>query len=270
MVLVIEMKVGSNFLQFSIHFLVVMFDFIEGELLLPVKSLIFSFLVKLIDAVIMFDVFAYSFRLSIVDFLYFSQMFQVHFVSHLCKNDVCGSRVYHWSFHWLKLFDYYRDPWHNTKIWKGVVENGHSVLYYEIWDFEFFQYHNLDWMDETYDVVVCGTGLIECVLSGLLSQEGNESLSQARKSYTSTATVSMEVKEPQSTWQISGKFSERKKSLIRIWDTTETGILTSFPSTSCTEANLSKFFSRLASPNILSGNVAFHLFSHWRHICPSV
>lgn len=80
-----------------------------------------------------------------------------------------------------------------------MVENGHSVLYYEIWDFEFFQYHNLDWMDETYDVVVCGTGLIECVLSGLLSQEGNESLSQARKSYTSTATVSMEVKEPQST-----------------------------------------------------------------------
>jgi len=27
-------------------------------------------------------------------------------------------------------------------------------------------------MDETYDVVICGTGLIECILSGLLSQEG--------------------------------------------------------------------------------------------------
>jgi len=27
-------------------------------------------------------------------------------------------------------------------------------------------------MNETYDVVVCGTGLIECILSGLLSQEG--------------------------------------------------------------------------------------------------
>jgi len=25
-------------------------------------------------------------------------------------------------------------------------------------------------MDETYDVVVCGTGLTECILSGLLSQ----------------------------------------------------------------------------------------------------
>jgi len=27
-------------------------------------------------------------------------------------------------------------------------------------------------MDETYDVVICGTGLAECILSGLLSQEG--------------------------------------------------------------------------------------------------
>lgn len=28
-------------------------------------------------------------------------------------------------------------------------------------------------MNEEYDVVVCGTGLTECILSGLLSQEGN-------------------------------------------------------------------------------------------------
>ena len=28
-------------------------------------------------------------------------------------------------------------------------------------------------MDEEYDVVVCGTGLTECILSGLLSQESN-------------------------------------------------------------------------------------------------
>ena len=26
-------------------------------------------------------------------------------------------------------------------------------------------------MDEEYDVVICGTGLTECILSGLLSQE---------------------------------------------------------------------------------------------------
>ena len=28
-------------------------------------------------------------------------------------------------------------------------------------------------MDEEYDVVICGTGLTECILSGLLSQESN-------------------------------------------------------------------------------------------------
>jgi len=31
-------------------------------------------------------------------------------------------------------------------------------------------------MDESYDVVVCGTGLVECILSGLLSQEGKKVL----------------------------------------------------------------------------------------------
>lgn len=31
-------------------------------------------------------------------------------------------------------------------------------------------------MDDTYDVVVCGTGLVECILSGLLSQEGKKVL----------------------------------------------------------------------------------------------
>jgi len=28
-------------------------------------------------------------------------------------------------------------------------------------------------MNETYDVVVCGTGIVECILSGLLSLKGN-------------------------------------------------------------------------------------------------
>ena len=28
-------------------------------------------------------------------------------------------------------------------------------------------------MNEEYDVIVCGTGLSECILSGLLSQEGS-------------------------------------------------------------------------------------------------
>ena len=31
-------------------------------------------------------------------------------------------------------------------------------------------------MDDVYDVVVCGTGFIECILSGLLSLEGKKVL----------------------------------------------------------------------------------------------
>ena len=51
-----------------------------------------------------------------------------------------------------------------------------------------------------YDVVVCGTGLIECILSGLLSLEGiNESLSKENVSCTSTETPTMEVRVPHST-----------------------------------------------------------------------
>ena len=49
-------------------------------------------------------------------------------------------------------------------------------------------------MDETYDVVVCGTGLIECILSGLLSQESTPSFTQTRRFFTLTATPTTEVK----------------------------------------------------------------------------
>jgi Rab GDP dissociation inhibitor len=38
-------------------------------------------------------------------------------------------------------------------------------------------------MDDTYDVVVCGTGLTECILSGLLSQEGKKVLHIDRNPY---------------------------------------------------------------------------------------
>jgi Rab GDP dissociation inhibitor len=38
-------------------------------------------------------------------------------------------------------------------------------------------------MDETYDVIVCGTGLIECILSGLLSQAGKKVLHIDRNSF---------------------------------------------------------------------------------------
>ena len=38
-------------------------------------------------------------------------------------------------------------------------------------------------MDENYDVVVCGTGLSECILSGLLSQEKKKVLHIDRNSF---------------------------------------------------------------------------------------
>jgi Rab GDP dissociation inhibitor len=38
-------------------------------------------------------------------------------------------------------------------------------------------------MEDTYDVVVCGTGLTECILSGLLSQEGKKVLHIDRNQY---------------------------------------------------------------------------------------
>lgn len=54
-------------------------------------------------------------------------------------------------------------------------------------------------MNETYDVVVCGTGLIECILSGLLSQEGTAVNIQARRFSISTAIPSTVVRAPRST-----------------------------------------------------------------------
>jgi Rab GDP dissociation inhibitor len=38
-------------------------------------------------------------------------------------------------------------------------------------------------MDEEYDVVICGTGLAECILSGLLSQEKKKVLHIDRNSF---------------------------------------------------------------------------------------
>ena len=54
-------------------------------------------------------------------------------------------------------------------------------------------------MDETYDVVVCGTGLIECILSGLLSQESTSRSTQTRKCSTSTVTPTTEGRAHRST-----------------------------------------------------------------------
>lgn len=38
-------------------------------------------------------------------------------------------------------------------------------------------------MDEEYDIVVCGTGLSECILAGLLSANGKKVLHVDRNSY---------------------------------------------------------------------------------------
>jgi hypothetical protein len=46
-------------------------------------------------------------------------------------------------------------------------------------------------------VVVCGTGLIECILSGLLSQEGISSITKAKKFFTLIAIHFTEEKVPQ-------------------------------------------------------------------------
>lgn len=51
-------------------------------------------------------------------------------------------------------------------------------------------------MNESYDVVVCGTGLIECILSGLLSQEGTAAPTQARRCSTSTEIPTTEERAP--------------------------------------------------------------------------
>ena len=97
-------------------------------------------------------------------------------------------------------------------------------------------------MNETYDVVVCGTGLIECILSGLLSQEGTVYHIQARRCCTLIAMLTMEERVLQSTSQIYGRYFETKKSQTKNWVTTEIGILILFLNTSCMEENLSKFY----------------------------
>ncbi|CAO3570551.1 unnamed protein product [Mortierella alpina] len=48
-------------------------------------------------------------------------------------------------------------------------------------------------MDETYDVVVMGTGLTECILSGLLSIEGKKVLHVDRNDYYGGESASLNL-----------------------------------------------------------------------------
>ena len=68
-------------------------------------------------------------------------------------------------------------------------------------------------MDE-YDVVICGSGLVECILSLLLSQEGNFSsmflifkpFQKAKKFFILIETLSLVEKGPHLTWHLSGNY----------------------------------------------------------------
>lgn len=48
-------------------------------------------------------------------------------------------------------------------------------------------------MNETYDVIVCGTGLKECVLSGLLATKGKKVLHVDRNEYYGGETASLNL-----------------------------------------------------------------------------
>ena len=48
-------------------------------------------------------------------------------------------------------------------------------------------------MNESYDVIVCGTGLKECVLSGLLATKGKKVLHVDRNEYYGAETASLNL-----------------------------------------------------------------------------
>ena len=48
-------------------------------------------------------------------------------------------------------------------------------------------------MDEVYDVIVLGTGLTECILSGLLSVEGKKVLHMDRNDYYGAESASLNL-----------------------------------------------------------------------------
>jgi Rab GDP dissociation inhibitor len=48
-------------------------------------------------------------------------------------------------------------------------------------------------MDEKYDIIVLGTGLTECILSGLLSVEGKKVLHIDQNDYYGAASASLNL-----------------------------------------------------------------------------
>jgi Rab GDP dissociation inhibitor len=50
-------------------------------------------------------------------------------------------------------------------------------------------------MDEEYDFIILGTGLTECVLSGLLSVQGNKVLHMDRNNYYGAESASLNLSQ---------------------------------------------------------------------------
>jgi len=65
-------------------------------------------------------------------------------------------------------------------------------------------------MDETYDVIVLGTGLTECILSGLLSVNGKKVLHIDRNDYYGADCASLSLEQA---WKYFGEQGELPKTL---------------------------------------------------------
>lgn len=115
-------------------------------------------------------------------------------------------------------------------------------------------------MNEKYDAVVCGTGLVECIISGLLSQEGIFIFIQAKKSFISIEILSMVERALLSILPTSGKYSSKNKNLQKSLDTIEIGISISFLNTLCPEVNLLKFSWKQEYLDIWNGNVILKIY----------
>lgn len=50
-------------------------------------------------------------------------------------------------------------------------------------------------MDETYDVIILGTGLKECILSGIFSVEGKKVLHMDRNNYYGGESASLNLNQ---------------------------------------------------------------------------
>ena len=78
-------------------------------------------------------------------------------------------------------------------------------------------------MDENYDVIVLGTGLTECVLSGILSVEGKKVLHIDRQDFYGGESASLNLS------QLYGKFKPSSQNPNSKAET-ETGVLILSPS----------------------------------------